>query len=71
MESEERQPPSQLGLRAGENTVGRMVRYWPLTGMACVPHVGWIQGASVQHGRDVVWITGKAGYVLASHCEVV
>ena len=71
METGEQQPPARLGLRAGEAIMGRMVRYWPLTGMACVPCAGRIRGASVEQGRDVVWIEGKAGYVLASHCEVV
>lgn len=51
--------------------IGQLVRYWPVLGRPCEPRTGHVQFAAVEYGRVVVWITGKSGYVLASHCELL
>jgi hypothetical protein len=45
------------------------VRYWPLKDIKCRPHVGWVRHIELRGTRPVVWLSGKAGFVLGSHCE--
>jgi hypothetical protein len=62
------------------------VRYWPLRDAPCRPHIGHVRGfdelpvnmprtygmPTVALGwRVVLWLTGKSGFVCATHCEVV
>ncbi len=80
MQEEYKTPPRNLGCsqadleRAQEHSL--MVRYWPLREAPCRPHVGWVRGVDTQATsrtgwRVVTWLSGKSGFVCATHCEVV
>jgi hypothetical protein len=71
----DRQPPANLGLTAAElghaMAYSVQVRYWPLRDRPGRPHVGWVK-AWEERGKDIgliLWMTGKTGFVWASHCE--
>ena len=57
----------------------RMVRYWPMRDRTGEPKEGLVQAYRNDElivGRPgkpkpIVWLTGKSGFVLASHCELV
>jgi len=69
-------PPKNLGM-SGEavekaTTAGTWVRYWPLRDLTCRPHEGCVRGSANLPGVGwVLWVAGKPGYVLATHCEAI
>jgi len=78
-------PPTTLGLTLEQVTDAqefrKQVRYWPLKDMPCQPHTGWIRSHAWYGGKVdqvqtddwdlILWVTGKSGFVCASHCELV
>jgi hypothetical protein len=66
-------PPDNIGLSEVQLQHAQLhrisVRYWPLKDNKCRPHVGWVRHIELRGTRPVVWLSGKAGFVLASHCE--
>ena len=72
-------PTKNLGLTLEQlqeaHEFNEQIRYWPLRDHPCQPHVGWIRACWERElgGKTVpvLMLTGKAGWVLASHCELV
>lgn len=77
MDYERQQPPANLGLTPEqlEHALKHriQVRYWPLRDAPGRPHVGWVrhwEARSDGWAPAVLWVTGKAGFVSAEHCEL-
>jgi hypothetical protein len=76
MDYDRQQPPANLGLlQAGlEHALKHriQVRYWPLRDAPGRPHVGWVKAWEDRHDAgwgNILWLTGKSGFVSAEHCE--
>jgi len=69
-------PPPDLGLSLDEAERAMQfnlrVRYWPLRTVVCQPHVGYVRAVQEcsRTGGAHLWVTGKSGFVLGSHCEL-
>jgi hypothetical protein len=51
--------------------IGTIVRYYPVDGETEFSYHSTRTEAQVVNDRDVVWLNGKTGYVLLSHCDTL